>query len=248
MLAYSLTSKELDDLEDDFLAFDRSGRGTINLHQLNMVMRKKLHISSEEVCRIFKCLDVAQHGEVQYTPFIAAMLATRVNLQDDQVRAVFDRFLAKDEGKFITSGGLARVFNGPRFCGKGACQLERGLLPHEAEEWIDEVDYNGNRVVDYKGFLAALMGKRIWPFMAFDETGARSSVQVFSRFEDDTGLPRSQSDILSNRSLHGELAQAIIEGSDVDKRATQSFRVPSATSSQVRVRNVSCNVDDCYFR
>jgi len=250
MLAYSLTSKDLEDLEDDFLAFDQSGRGTITLDQLTAVMREKLAISPEEVRRIFQCFDCVQDDELHYTPFVAAMLATRVKLDEDKVRTAFERFVAKDGGKFITSGSLARVFNGPPLRGKAAGNVEGGLLPHEAEQWIDEVDYNGNGVVDYKGFLAALMGRRLWPFMAFDETGAgaQPSVRVFRRFEDQAELPRSQSDILPCRNMHGELEQAIIEGSDMDNRAYRSFRVPGSTSSQVRARDVSCSVDDCYFR
>ncbi len=48
-------------LEQTFLDFDNSGRGTITLEQLQETMQSRLNISSEEVTRVFHSFDFAQN-------------------------------------------------------------------------------------------------------------------------------------------------------------------------------------------
>ena len=86
ILAYSLTSTELEGLEQTFLDFDQTGRGTVTLEQLRDAMQTRLDVSSAEVNRIFQAVDFTQNDEIQYTPFVAALLATRVKLHQDKVR------------------------------------------------------------------------------------------------------------------------------------------------------------------
>ena len=48
-------------LEQTFLDFDNSGRGTITLEQLQETMQSRLNISSEEVTRVFHSFDFSQN-------------------------------------------------------------------------------------------------------------------------------------------------------------------------------------------
>ena len=169
-------------LEQTFLDFDNTGRGTITLEQLQETMQSRLNISSEEVTRVFHSFDFAQNEawqcffnrfklftvspmmgkvlpvchssllnhvvshqeEIQYTPFVAALLETRVCLHEDKVRAAFDAFDVDGKG-YITADSLVRGFNG-RLGGKApnsGVEPVVELSKEEAEQWIREVDFKG---------------------------------------------------------------------------------------------------------
>lgn len=267
MLAYSLTSRELQDLEETFLAFDKTGRGTITEEQLAEVMQGHMEVSSDEVARIFQSLDFSNDEELHYTPFIAAMLATRVKLHEDKVRAAFESF-DRDGSGFITADSLVQIFHGlsGAACGPGSMQ-GRGLSREEAERWISEVDYKGNGTIDYEGFMAALTGKKLFSLPSLDSDEDQPTVQVF---EGEVGTrPRAQSDTMV-ASLERSAASAsdssspstcfslyrhdliglIIDGETEERRA-QSFMPgckPGLPGEQkVLVRTVACDVDDRYF-
>jgi len=267
MLAYSLTSRELQDLEETFLAFDKSGRGTITEDQLATVMQDHMDVDSQEVTRIFQSLDFSNDEELHYTPFIAAMLATRVKLHEDKVRAAFESF-DKDKSGYITADSLVQIFHGlsGAACGPGSMQ-GRGLTKEEAEKWISEVDYKGNGVIDYDGFLAALMGKKLWAMPSLDDDAEDTpKVQVFEGGSDGVqGRPRASSDgaiETSTRSTSfppsrgdancrgmSELAHMIIDG-DFEARRAQSF-MPGCSvqgpAQKVQVRAATVDIDERYF-
>ena len=146
ILAYSLTSAELEGLEQTFLDFDNSGRRTITQEQLKDTMQSRLRITSEEVSRIFHSFDFAQNEEIQYTPFVAALLETRVALHEDKVRAAFEAFDVDGKG-YITADSLVRGFNrrvARQVKGaQGELVQPRELSKEEAEQWIKEVDFKG---------------------------------------------------------------------------------------------------------
>lgn len=246
-LAYSLTSKELQDLEQTFLDFDTTGRGTISLDQLREVMQEHLEVSAEEVQRIFQCFDFSQEEEIHYTPFVAALLATRVQLHEDKVRAAFEAF-DRDGSGYITADGLVQIFASLPGGGK--------LTKEEAEQWIQEVDYKGNGVIDYAGFLAALTGKNLWALPSMEESAERPTLRVY---EEDGSPVRpcglNESFVgsgptfgFSSSKVRHSLASVIIDA-DADRRS-QSFTPGSKEvfpAAKLQIRNVSCDVDEQYF-
>lgn len=241
VLAYSLTSRELQDLEQTFLAFDRSGQGTITLEQLAEVMEEHLEVSSDEVERIFNCLDVAEDEEVHYTPFIAAMLATRVKLHEDKVRAAFEAF-DRDGTGYITAESLVQIYS----ASSGT------LSKDEAMQWISEVDYKGNAHIDYEGFMAALAGKRLWALPQLD--AGDDPLPHVRIFEEGTvnGRPRGLSESFdavpgsfSSQIRHG-LAFALIDADSESERRSQSFP-EGIRDSILQIRGVSCDVHERYF-
>lgn len=262
MLAYSLTSRELQDLEETFLAFDKTGSGTITEQQLAEVMQGQMEVSSQEVARIFQSLDFSNDEELHYTPFIAAMLATRVKLHEDKVRAAFESF-DRDGSGFITADSLVQIFHGLSGPAAGPGSMQgRGLSKEEADRWIREVDYKGNGVIDYDGFLNALMGKKLWAMPSLDsEEEQQPTVQVFDT-EGPAARPRAMSDSFAaqlerqqipraslSRATAFNIAGMIIDG-DAEEKRSQSF-MPGCTNmtkeQKVVVRTVAIDVDDRHF-
>lgn len=244
MLAYGLTSQELKDLEDTFLAFDTSGRGTITLDQLANVLRKHVEgeVSSQEVKRIFESLDVSGNDEVHYTPFVAAMLATRVNMYEDRVRAAFEAF-DRDHSGYITAESLMRLF------GSSGSQIGAGLTREEAEQWIREVDVQGNGLVDYDAFLAALMATRLWTHSVTTDTADHPIVRVFSESD---SRPQGRSDSFVDAmpgsalsKIRHRLASAIIDA-EVEGVRPQTFDC-SGSGRPVHFHNVPCEFDENHF-
>lgn len=268
LLAYGLTSGELQDLEKTFLDFDRTGCGTIRMEQLAEVLSEYCkasehpELSTSEVRRIFDSLDVSREEEVHYTSFVAAMLASRVRLHEDKIRAAFDAFDREGSG-FITADALVQIFaeNGDSSgksvactgtgmstsssCGTGlSSAADGGFSRADAEQWIREVDYKGNGVIDYDGFLAALMGKRLWaPLLEED----RPTVRVFEASDTD-GRPRGRG--FSDSLIRHGLASAIIDnavGDLPEGRVRAQSEAQGAADYSVKLRNVTCDVDERYF-
>lgn len=251
MIAYSLTSRELEELEDAFLAIDRSGRGTITYDHLAEVMHEHLNISSEEASRIFQSLDFSHSEELNYTPFMAATLAPRVKLHEDKVRPAFERFVAQDGSNLITAASLVETFNGFSVPGKTGSIVNRSLTHSDAQEWIREIDYKGNGVVDYESFLAAVMGKKLRASTSFDETDNYPTVRVFDRLEDEEnsrqkGRSFGFIDVGSCRRATRDKEQAA-DSVELECRPTQSFKGLGFTGRSLHVGSVRCKVDESYF-
>lgn len=251
MIAYSLTSTELEELEQAFRAIDQIGRGVITFVQLEEVLRQYLKVSSQEVCKIFDCLDFARKEEIHYTPFLAAMLASRVTLHEDKARAAFEQLVTKSEeegDEFITASSLVGIFKGFTVPGKTGSIADQSLTTQEAQQWIGECDYKGDGVLDYDEFYAAVMGKPLGSPKARtlnaldDENGGHPTVRVFDPCK--AGTPDK------NRCF----ARSFSVGDDCDSdeqcsynrqgSKSRSFRRPE---SAVKVRAVSCEIDERYF-
>jgi len=240
VLAYSLTSREIQDLEGQFVALDRDGRGAISLDDFQQAV---LYYGVEqlEVENIFQSLGPeGPEAEVAYTPFIAAMLATRVQRHEEKVRAAFEAF-DRDRRGYVTAENLVEIFGVQN---EGALQLE------EARQWIREVDYKGNGVLDYEEFLAALKGRPLWAME--DLSDDQPAIRVF---DSETGRPRghSDSDMVCRRSRHIRhgLAAAIIDESDdcavKEEFKAQTFQDGVVLGFQQKIRHVTCAIDESYF-
>jgi len=240
VLAYSLTSGELKDLEDQFVALDRDGRGVISLEDFQEAVLYT-GVEQPEVENIFQSLGPeGPEEEVAYTPFVAALLATRVQRHEDKVRAAFEAF-DRDRRGYVTAQNLVDIFG---VQSDGALQLE------EAQEWIREVDYKGNGVLDYEEFLAALKGRPLCRLE--DLSDDQPAIRVF---DTETGRPRghSDSDMVCRRGAkirHG-LAAAIIDepenGKKQEECRAQTFQDGVVLGFQQKIRHVTCAIDESYF-
>lgn len=249
ILAYSLTLTELEGLEQTFLDFDQTGRGTVTLEQLRDAMQTRLDVSSAEVNRIFQAVDFTQNDEIQYTPFVAALLATRVKLHQDKVREAFDAFDIEGKG-CITAETLVQVFNS-QLCEGGA---QSCISKEEAEEWVREVDFKGNGVIDYPSFLAAMMGRSSKGLPSSEDLADQPSIRVFE--ESPSGRPRGLTESFTAASCTLRLRDAILDTCDTDSAQSEKRegrgRAKSCNgleecSEKVQIRFLACPVDEHYF-
>ncbi|CAK9070991.1 Calcium-dependent protein kinase 2 (PfCDPK2) [Durusdinium trenchii] len=257
ILAYSLTSAELEGLEETFLDFDSSGRGTISLEQLKETMQSRLRVSSEEVGRIFHSFD-SQSEEIQYTPFVAALLETRIGHHESKVRAAFEAFDVEGKG-YITADSLVHGFNR---LSKGT---QKSLSKEEAEHWIREVDFKGNGVVNYTSFLAALMGKSLRGLPSTEDLADHPTLRIFDD-SPDGGRPRGFTESFASTTASTNTVRQLLndvaadtdsdskegkDGRDVrdkDGRVrSRSFTGSVECAERVQIRNMACEVDERYF-
>ncbi len=99
MLAYRLTSDEINDLHEIFLSIDKNKEGTIQLGELIEVMTQHFkNLSKEEITNIFGKLDRSHKGQIEYTTFLAATLASRMRLHENLIKHVFDQLDADHDG------------------------------------------------------------------------------------------------------------------------------------------------------
>ncbi|KAF4671977.1 hypothetical protein FOL47_001064 [Perkinsus chesapeaki] len=140
MMAYSLTSDEIRDLQFQFWALDTERKGVIKLSDMIAVMKENLDISNREVEQIFKVLDQSRDGEIEYSEFVAAMLLNRVKFHEDLVRDTFRAFDVNDTGK-LTVENIRQI-------------LGEDFEDNESFFQDGEVDENGE--IDYEKFLRAL--------------------------------------------------------------------------------------------
>jgi calcium-dependent protein kinase len=138
MLAYSLTSDEINELHEVFLSIDHNKEGTISLQELVDVMKDRLSISEEEIGAVFGKMDRSHQGKIQYTTFLAATMASRIRLHDNLIRHVFQQLDADNNGT-ISLDDLRTVL-GPTIEGEDIAIL------------LAEADTDGNGRIDYEDF------------------------------------------------------------------------------------------------
>ena len=236
ILAYSLTSAELEGLERTFLDFDHKKRGCITLDQLRESM-ERFKVSEEEVNRIFESF---AHEEICYTPFVAALLETRIGLES-KAQAAFEAFDLDGKG-YITAESLELGIR--RLCGN-----ELALSRAEAEQWISEVDFKGNGVVTYASFLAALMGHSLKSLRALPSSeDLKEQPQLLMSPE---GRPRGFTESFmscSTRSTRPSPRELDMEDEKEEdgRMRSRSFGV-SECAERVQIRSMACEVDERYF-
>mmetsp|Transcript_35986 Transcript_35986/g.81248 ORF Transcript_35986/g.81248 Transcript_35986/m.81248 type:complete len:616 (-) Transcript_35986:57-1904(-) len=248
VMAYSLTSKELQDVEQSFLALDKDRTGVVTLINVAEVLREYLgeEVTSSEISRILGSLDVANDEGVHYTSFVAAMLAARVQIHEDKVRAAFEAFDKSGSG-FITAESLVSMFS-------GSDEGMSSFTKEDAQTWINQVDYKRNGVIDYDGFFQALTGKIVPDSALLAE--ADDDVPIVRVFEDvgltprARGMSESYAKSVAHRTVARkfsmELAAAIIDEDERRRPGTFSGAVDTA-DKEVHVRNTTCRIDEQYF-
>merc|ERR1712194_807842 len=106
----TLDAEEIADLRDIFISLDKSRSGTISLLDFRDAMKQytKESISTDEIRRTFHCLDHDNHGCIEYSQFIAALIQSKIGLKDGLVRDAFDKFDTDHTG-FLTAKNLEEV-------------------------------------------------------------------------------------------------------------------------------------------
>jgi calcium-dependent protein kinase len=141
-IASRLEDNEINHLKKIFEAFNLQKDGQISYQELKKGLKelKCCRISDEELCELFKSIDVDQNGKIDYTEFLAATIQKRIYLQEEKLFEAFCTFDKDDCGK-IKKEELMSVLN--------ADPQQEG----EIEKIIKEVDKTGEGSIDYKEFL-----------------------------------------------------------------------------------------------
>jgi calcium-dependent protein kinase len=109
MLAWSLSNEERAKVRNSFLTLDADHSGGITLRELEHVMIDKLHAADKlETMHVFEALDYNHDQEIHYSDFLAAMVDSQINLNEQHLNAVFRRFDADHTG-YISLENLREV-------------------------------------------------------------------------------------------------------------------------------------------
>ncbi|PHJ19363.1 calcium-dependent protein [Cystoisospora suis] len=142
LIAMSMDSERLDDLEKYFRKIDVDNSGCIKMNRLVEVLVTFLDIPREEALRIFQRIDQSGAEEINYSEFLAATLQTRMALNDQLIREAFDRFDVDNSGH-ISLDNLRYVLGD-----------SYDSIP--AEDILRQCDRKQNGVIDFDEFMLAL--------------------------------------------------------------------------------------------
>ena len=141
-IASRLDESEIDSLKKTFEAFNLQKDGQISYEELKKGL-KELNcqkITDEELCELFKSIDVDKNGKIDYTEFLAATLQKKMYLKEERLYEAFCNFDLDGCGK-ITKEELMNVL-------KSDPSQEK-----EIENIIKSIDKNGEGSINYKEFL-----------------------------------------------------------------------------------------------
>mmetsp|Transcript_3381 Transcript_3381/g.8415 ORF Transcript_3381/g.8415 Transcript_3381/m.8415 type:complete len:567 (-) Transcript_3381:170-1870(-) len=132
VMAWSLTAEERSKVRDAFLELDVKREGTVKMWEFKQVLEDQFHIDHDEVIQIFQKLNTSHDEEIHYTEFLSAMVATRIQLHDDLLKATFRRFDTHNTG-FITVQDLKEVL-GESFEGDDiTAMLKEAHIDHDGK-------------------------------------------------------------------------------------------------------------------
>merc|ERR1712048_132399 len=144
MMAWSLSKEDRAKVCAQFLSLDTDNQGTISVEELKAAMAGTLRIPDQEVQRAFAALDANGDKEICYSEFLAAMVSTKIDLNDELLHSTFQRFDASSCG-YITVEGLQDLL-GDTFDGE------------RMEALIREAGQASDRKISYPEFAAYLRG------------------------------------------------------------------------------------------
>ena len=109
LLAYSVCTEDFDELQAAFKALDESHSGTITVNQLSKALQEQLNMSEKEAEKVFRFLDHTGNEEISYSDFLSAAMMSRVQLNENQIWAAFQKLDIEGTGE-ITLDNLKEVF------------------------------------------------------------------------------------------------------------------------------------------
>ena len=141
-IASRLDENEINNLKKTFEAFNLQKDGQISYEELKKGLKELncQRITDEELCELFKSIDVDKNGKIDYTEFLAATLQKKTYLKEERLYEAFCNFDLDGCGK-ITKEELMNVL-------KSDPSQES-----EIENIIKSIDKNGEGSINYKEFL-----------------------------------------------------------------------------------------------
>lgn len=100
LMAWSLSNEQRAKVREHFLSLDLSSQGTITLSELRHAMDTLGIYDESEVQNVFEALDSNQDHEIHYNDFLAAMVSTKIDLDDKLMEDTFRKFDRRRHGSF----------------------------------------------------------------------------------------------------------------------------------------------------
>merc|ERR1711971_981760 len=115
-----------------------------------------------EAKRAFNALDSSHHKEIHYSDFLAAMISTRVEMNEELIHEAFRKFDTDDSG-YITADNLRQVI-GDTFEGV------------KVEKLLNEADTLHHGKLSYHEFSSYLTGKEMH-FLGDESAGMEEPIK-----------------------------------------------------------------------
>merc|ERR1712117_255771 len=122
------------------MEIDKDKSGTISMYELKRVLAERISITDSQVLQIFNALDSNNKEEVNYSDFLAAMMASRIAMHDDVVVAAFKRFDV-DKSGYITVTDLLQVMGST-------------MSKADAQQLVKEADISADGRISLDEFIA----------------------------------------------------------------------------------------------
>mmetsp|Transcript_3054 Transcript_3054/g.7315 ORF Transcript_3054/g.7315 Transcript_3054/m.7315 type:complete len:575 (-) Transcript_3054:324-2048(-) len=183
LMAYQLSSDELQGMESTFKHIDHEGRGAICMDDLSKELKKKLHLKDAQVQKIFRGIDQSGLQEICYSEFVAAAMQAKLLQEECKIREAFQHFDLNNTG-IITEEALRQV-------------LGDRVSENDIQQIIRDLDYKNQGGIDYEEFLAALKANQ---HERDSDTISLASTNITGDFgvAPPAGVPKK----LSNRNLN----------------------------------------------
>jgi len=139
VMAWSLTPDDRAQVRNAFLEMDTSNTGTVTLGEFKKVMQEKFHIEDAQVLQAFQAVDLTHTDQIHYSDFLAAMVASRIQVHDEVLAQTFRRFDTDNSGT-ITVENLKEVL-GESFDGV------------EIQKLMSEADLTHSGNISYQEFI-----------------------------------------------------------------------------------------------
>eukprot|EP00923_Selenidium_pygospionis_P047543 GHVN01082087.1.p1 GENE.GHVN01082087.1~~GHVN01082087.1.p1 ORF type:complete len:469 (-),score=59.30 GHVN01082087.1:278-1474(-) len=144
LIAVSMTTQDVSDLEGQFKSLDTDNTGTITLNDLAVVLQERLHMSQEEAEAVFRGMDQTGDSQIHYSEFLASTLQARIFFERSKAEEAFKKFDIDGKG-LITQENLRSVL-GDSYNG----------IP--IKDLFESVDVTGKGGIDFQMFLASVTG------------------------------------------------------------------------------------------
>jgi calcium-dependent protein kinase len=108
IVAWSLSTEECAQVNEQFISLDETHHGGISMQSLKKAMTTLGVEDEAEIRLVFDSLDLHHDREIHYSDFLAAMVATKIPLNDELITSAFKHF-DEDECGYITAQSLRNV-------------------------------------------------------------------------------------------------------------------------------------------
>lgn len=108
IVAQTMSGKDYAKARDTFQQIDQDKNGKVSLADLKTALADNLNIPEEEIVEIFNAMAHSDDDTIHYSDFIAATVSAREDLDEETLRAAFNRFDCDGHG-YITEEDVSRV-------------------------------------------------------------------------------------------------------------------------------------------